>query len=294
MMKNLNWKKAGRMLWIDMTMRRKRILMLCLIVMGASFALLTYGAISSSTLSTMPSDVQEVFPLSIDKLQVASMVGNSEFVVLIASLVVFSGIFSTIEKQSDEIRYLMLPASALEKWVSRVAYVVIVGYGLVQLSYYIGVLLWCGAASLLGSDTPQVVLNMLFHPLTLVRDMGMVIPWTVYVCGYGLSFLIYTFYILCGTYYRHNPWLYTLLWGIGAYIFLVIAIGVTVAVAVINEWWTPKDMFSDGKYCLDFTPYTSWALVGGSVSVLLGVFFLWLSYRRFSCRQLERKRVFTA
>lgn len=293
-MTNLNWKKVGRMLWIDMSMRRKRILMLCLIVMGASFALLTYGAISSSNIGTMSSDMQDVLPLNMDTLKIASMVGNSQFAVFIASLVVFSGIFSTIEKQSDEIRYLMLPASALEKWVSRVAYVVIVGWGLVQLSYFIGVMLWCGAASLLGSDTPQLVLNIVFYPQTAARDIGIVMPWAVYVWSYCISFFCYTFFILCGTYHRHNPWLYSLLWGIGAYIFFVIAIVVIVIVAVVNRWWTPEDMLSGGKFNFDFTPYTLWALVGGSVMALLGIFFLWLSYRRFSRRQLERKRLFTA
>jgi len=292
-MKNLNWNKVGKMLWIDLTMCRKRILILCLIVMGATFALLTYGSINGTTLDTVPSEVQKMLPLDFHALQVATIVGNSEFVVVIASLVVFSGIFSIIEKQSDEIRYLMLPASVQEKWVSRVAYVVIVGYVFVHLSFLLGLFAWCGAASLLGSDLPQMVLRTVFHPLTMFNEIGMVVSPTMYISGFGMSFLVYTFYIMCGTYYRHTPWLYTLLWGIGTYIVFVISMGIVTALSINNNWWNLKEIFDGGHFNFDFTPYTPFVVVCGCVSVLLGLLFLWFSFRHFSRRQLENKRVFT-
>ena len=101
--------------------KKTNLLILSLIFLGVVAWLLFYTSVIPTA-----GDIQKTFPnitqneaIAINALRLPTII------VGLFTLIIPCYVFSNISSQSGEIRYLTLPATSAEKWLSRVVYVVV-------------------------------------------------------------------------------------------------------------------------------------------------------------------------
>ena len=216
-------------------------------------------------------------------------------VVGVAEVVIFSRVFANMSMRSGEISYLMLPATNSEKWLSRVAYVVLVGFVLVMAVYYLAIFC-CGLLGrLFHVESLSLILKMVLDSASVTELFNFPLPWQASLGNALSTFFIMAAFVLGGTWFRRLPWLYTALILLGTLFVLVISGGFGVGYyisrhteikAVIEDLAVNRNI--DGL----FAYLTPWFFIAVSaVLLVLSVVMLWLSYRLFCRRQLKAQRI---
>ena len=235
--------------------------------------------------------------LSITGAQLAALsaMGNMGTAVLVAQIVIFSRVFANMSTRSGEISYLMLPATNSEKWISRVAYVVLVGAVLTFAVYYLAVL-FCGVLGwMFDLESLSLLPKMVFDSSYVASLFHFHLPWQASLVNLSSSFFVVAAFVLGGTWFRRLPWLYTALILLGTLFVIVItgAFGVGYYISqhtdliqkvkAAAESHNLDAMFSLVKPLFYY--------VTTAVLTVLSMVMLWLSYRLFCRRQLQSQRI---
>lgn len=245
----------------------------------------------------MPEDIDNPLMKNFNKDMLAAIMASSNTgtVVSIFSYVFLSLVCSNMSNRSGDIAYLMLPATNLEKWLSRVIYVVVVGLVLIYGVYYLAVFLCTGIGHLFNVASLKLLGSMSFDISSTNMLLGMDIsPTTINILlllGYCMSFFMIAMFIWGGTYFRRLGWLYTalILMAIGfvsvfvlGFSFAFLNLDEMVAVARSTGEEGPSAMLSifDGLFF--------WSSI---VLIVLGILVIWLSYKVFCRRQIESHRI---
>ena len=235
--------------------------------------------------------------LSITGAQLAALsaMGNMGTAVLVAQIVIFSRVFANMSTRSGEISYLMLPATNSEKWISRVAYVVLVGAVLTFAVYYLAVL-FCGVLGwMFDLESLSLLPKMVFDGSYVASLFHFHLPWQASLVNLSSSLFVVAAFVLGGTWFRRLPWLYTALILLGTLFVIVItgAFGVGYYISqhtdlfqkfkAAGESHNMDAMFSLVKPLFYYTVT--------AVLTVLSIVMLWLSYRLFCRRQLQSQRI---
>lgn len=260
------------------------------------FLLTTGVMLFSSLVGALPSTVSEDSPLLVadktDKLIALMAISNSSLIVSTFICVILSRVCVNMAKRSGDIAYLMLPSTNLEKWSSRVVYVVVAGLCMCNLAHYLSIGLCEGLGYLLG-NAPLRQLYDVCNSWKAVEDVVKVKPTlSLYLFNYTSTFFIVGAFLLGGTYFRRLGWLYTALIVLTTIVVSCFVCGLAIsfyyqdeilAIAKLGDRsQAPAMLFKtlDGVFV-----FLNW------LSVAFGVLTIWLSYKVFCHRQLEAYRV---
>ena len=121
-----------------------------LLLVGAIFLVIL--AVALFSVLTPSITYSQIPDLTISSAEIAALsaMGNMGLAVNVAEVVIFSRVFANMSTRSGEISYLMLPATNSEKWLSRVVYVLLVGFVLI-LFVIVPTLPTCSISKFLGS-----------------------------------------------------------------------------------------------------------------------------------------------
>ena len=264
-----------------------------LLILGGTL-LVCVAVILIKTLSGTVSPWMERIPMKIDPtvFLVSDAMIYASNISGIVTLVFVSYVFINIGKRSGEIHYLTLPATNGEKWLSRVVYVIVVA-SLIQLMYYLSILICAGIGCLFDVEGLRRVGVLLFDPTYggfYNFTQRAVYRWT----SYANPVFQLSVFLLGGTVFRNVPWLKTALILFGG--MLAVTIPLTIE---IGRYVTRHPHFSEriktqaenGNpfFILEWIgPYMPYVLAAMAV---LSIVFVWLSYRLFCRRQLVHKKI---
>lgn len=261
-----------------------------LLLAGAVFLIVIAVALFSVFTPTAALSRNPFFNISTDEVAALSAMSNIGLVVLVAEAVIFSRVFANMSTRSGEARFLMLPATNGEKWLSRVLYVLLVGFVLVCAAYYLAVLC-CGLLGLsFGIKTFSLLPNMLFDSNYVASLIPVATPWQATMFNFSSPAFFFAAFVLGGTWFRRVPWLYTALILLATFLVFSFAGGAIFA----NYFSSQVETFNlDDPADLQafFDLLTPFFYVGSAVLLVLSVVMLWLSYRLFCRRQLEARKI---
>lgn len=246
------------------------------------------------TLSGTVSPWMERIPMKIDPtvFLVSDAMIYASNISGIVTLVFVSYVFINIGKRSGEIHYLTLPATNGEKWLSRVVYVIVVA-SLIQLMYYLSILICAGIGCLFDVEGLRRVGVLLFDPTYggfYNYMQRAVYRWT----SYANPVFSLSVFLLGGTVFRNVPWLKTALILFGGMLAVTIPLTIEIGRYVASH---PdfseriKTQAENGNpfFILEWIgPYMPYVLAAMAV---LSIVFVWLSYRLFCRRQLVHKKI---
>ena len=225
-----------------------------------------------------------------DALMVMTTVSYTSTVVGVIVFVVLSRVCANMESRSGDIAYLTLPATNLEKWLSRVVYVVIVGWVLVNAAYYLAILVCHGVGALLHIPSLNL-LGAVFNGWGSAEHVfNYHFPATVHFFNHSFVFFACAAFLLGGTFFRRLGWLYT---GLIMLLFLVLwsfGFGMAVGFLYQDEMVSlAKDMENGGNPLMILHLFGDVFTICGWLMVVLGVVMVWLSYHVFCRRQIEAR-----
>lgn len=301
-MTQFNRNRFLRLLKNDFLLNKKKILIILGVITGLVFAIYTlvgFGVVGADSIAGLNTDITKA-PESLKKflaffthenvMAVLTAASYASYVWGIASFVIMTRVFANLQDRKQEIDFLTLPATNLEKWSSRVAYVSLISIaGLVahSLGYAISLLVIYPFNSGFVNESLA-----LYGSSGVLEELGvtglcknMYLPM-VYISYVGLGMIL----IWAGTRFRRNAWLYTALWGLGIYCALVVfgALGMGIYIATSGVF----DHVSDSG--IIFTEIVNSVMriivVLMGLSFVVGLVLLPRSYKRFCRRQLEMNK----
>lgn len=243
------------------------------------------------------SPYMERTPFKVDKtmLLASEAESYSSYIVAIAMYVFISYVFVNMSKRSSEIGYLMLPATNVEKWLSRVVYVLAVA-AMVQMAGWLAIQICAIIGQLFDVEALSILAKMNdFYNDINDANMSPFVQTKFSLLSYMLNAFLLSAYLFGGTIFRRVPWLSTTIIVFGTY--FVVAMSAIFCFGYyafeINRELGPslKDQYDKNgpPWLFDklavYMPYVSIALF------IFAVVFLWLSYRLFCRRQIACKKI---
>ena len=282
-----NLRRCWSLLIGDLRNNHKDILLLA----GVAFLVFIGVAIFSVFTPTMT--MTSVPGMTISAVQAAaiSALSNLGLATTVAEAVIFSRVFANMSTRSGEVSYLMLPATNSEKWLSRVAYVLLVGGVLILAIYYVS-LYCCGLIGRLFDMESLALLPSLDNNyFTEMFHFDM--PKNINLINALSSFFFAAAFILGGTYFRRLPWLYTALILLATLFVILVVVGGFGMHYLLdgNAQLQLKEAAQAGQLNEMFNIMMPWLYTVSIVCGVLGVVMLWLSYRLFCRRQLEARKI---
>lgn len=280
--------------------KKTNLLILSLIFLGVVAWLLFYTSVIPTA-----GDIQKTFPnitqneaIAINALRLPTII------VGLISLIIPCYVFSNISSQSGEIRYLTLPATNAEKWMSRVVYIVVVGVVLVLVAQNLAILFSSAIGWIFDIKPLKLLTQLNYDSENYLKIETMKIGlFSSMTELYLMRFITIVFTIATpiffGTIFRRTPWLYMALILLGIYFILIIGFAfsmmgyfkshpeVIVSIVKLKESLGKEEFihFATETYISPFVR------VMGIVLSIFSIVFLWLSYRLFCRRQIACKKI---
>ena len=289
-MKQFSFNRFRQLLLSYMADNSKRLLILCGGLYAATLVMFTIGMLAGATLPTEQSPDLE---LNVKVLGLLMGIGYANNVSGLAMMVILTRVFANIESRTGDIQFLMLPATTLEKWLSRVVYVILVGCVLTTAVSYAAMLTWCGVASLLGFEDAGLLMTIMFHPFQAVEMTGLPLPSSLFFLNSATTILEVAFFIYGGTVFRHYAWLKSIA------IFFAVVMVIGIGFGIVMGYNIISDLANSGaatiseeavRETVSMTRYSGLFLWTGIVMCVLSPVFIILSYRRFGKRELESRK----
>lgn len=239
----------------------------------------------------------EKIPYKVDKNVLLASEGKSYagWIVTAVMYIFVSYVFINMSKRSDEIRYLMLPATNAEKWLSRVVYVLVVG-AVVLMMYNLSIPICAGIGRLLHIEI-LIALPQLFDYSTNPEflEIPPTLQWIFWWTSLASMVFLLSAFLLGGTVFRQVPWLSTTAIVFSTFLAVTFPLAVGFGKYVTESRPDLSDLIKKQSENNDFSwiynkleiylPYVNVGLF------VLGIVFLWLSYRLFCRRQLAHKKI---
>ncbi len=279
--------------------KKTNLLILSLIFLGVVAWLLFYTSVIPTA-----GDIQKTFPnitqneaIAINALRLPTII------VGLFTLIIPCYVFSNISSQSGEIRYLTLPATSAEKWLSRVVYVVVCVV-LVYITLNLAIL-FSSAIGWIFDIKPLKLLTQLNYDsenyvVIETIKMGLFSSMTeMHLMRFITIVFTIATPIFFGTIFRRTPWLYMALILLGIYFILIIGFAFSMMgyfkshPEVIESIGKLKESLGKEEF-IHFATETyisPFVRVMGIVLSILSIVFLWLSYRLFCRRQIACKKI---
>lgn len=289
-MKQFSFNRFRQLLLSYMADNSKRLLILCGGLYAATLVMFTIGMLAGATL---PTEQSPDIGINTGILRLLMGIGYANNVSGLAMMVILTRVFANIESRTGEIQFLMLPATTLEKWLSRVVYVILVGCVLTTAVSYAAMLTWCGVASLLGFEDAGLLMTIMFHPFQAVEMTGLPLPSSLFFLNSATTILEVAFFIYGGTVFRHYAWLKSIA------IFFAVVMVIGIGFGIVMSYNIISDLANSGaatiseeavKEAVSMTRYSGLFLWTGIVMCVLSPVFIVLSYRRFGKRELESRK----
>lgn len=281
--------------------RKTNLLILSLVFFGTVVVLL----FSTLLVSAPKEHLAEIFPIAPEGLIALSALSNASWIVIVVSFVFVCNVFANMSKRSEEMRYLTLPATNAEKWLSRVVYAVVVGVVLVFVCQNLAIWFCVAIGWIFDVESLKLLKEMAFDSSLYQEALKDTLPAALFAEAISTNvvtkFFIIAFLLFGGTAFRRTPWLYTALVLFGS---LVVFITIW---SFGHTWYikTHPEAFAEmvfhitslkgGKegfayYFVDYFVIPTMR-IWKMVAPVLAVIFLWLSYRLFCRRQIACKKI---
>ena len=286
-MKQFSFNRFRQLLLSYMADNSKRLLILCGGLYAATLVMCTIGMLAGATL---PTEQSPDIGINTGILRLLMGIGYANNVSGLAMMVILTRVFANIESRTGEIQFLMLPATTLEKWLSRVVYVILVGCVLTTAVSYAAMLTWCGVGSLLGFEDAGLLMTIMFHPFQAVEMTGLPLPSSLFFLNSATTILEVAFFIYGGTVFRHYAWLKSIAIFFAVVMVLAFAFGVWMGyhvVTAVTNGSTQAGSAQDVMELVSLTRHSALFLWSGIGTLALAPLFFVLSYRSFRKRQLE-------
>ena len=279
--------------------KKTNLLILSLIFLGVVAWLLFYTSVIPTA-----GDIQKTFPnitqneaIAINALRLPTII------VGLFTLIIPCYVFSNISSQSGEIRYLTLPATSAEKWLSRVVYVVVCVV-LVYITLNLAILFSSAIGWIFDIKPLQLLTQLNYDSENYVVietiKMGLFSSMTeMHLMRFITIVFTIATPIFFGTIFRRTPWLYMALILLGIYFILIIGFAFSMMgyfkshPEVIESIGKLKESLGKEEF-IHFATETyisPFVRVMGIVLSILSIVFLWLSYRLFCRRQIACKKI---
>ena len=289
-MKQFSFNRFRQLLLSYMADNSKRLLILCGGLYAATLVMFTIGMLAGATL---PTEQSPDLGINTGILRLLMGIGYANNVSGLAMMVILTRVFANIESRTGEIQFLMLPATTLEKWLSRVVYVILVGCVLTTAVSYAAMLTWCGVASLMGFEDAGLLMTIMFHPFQAVEMTGLPLPSSLFFLNSATTILEVAFFIYGGTVFRHYAWLKS----IAIFFAVVMVIGIGFGTVMCYDIISDINVSGEAavtkeavREAVSMTRYSGLFLWTGIVMCVLSPVFIFLSYRRFGKRELESRK----
>ena len=243
--------------------------------------------------ATLPTEQSPDIGIDMKVMRLITAIGYANNVAGIATMVILSRVFANMEQRSGEIQFLMLPATTMEKWLSRVAYIVLVGWLMPVVATYAGILTWTGVASLLGFEDGATLLRIMFDNAYALDMMHISYPGSLVFLTFAFAIFEVAYFIYCGTVFRHNAWLKSIAIFFAVVMVLGIGFGIVMSYNIISDIRVSGDAAVTKeavREAVSMTRYSGLFLWTGIVMCVLSPVFIVLSYRRFGKRELESRK----
>ena len=182
-MKQFSFNRFWQLLLSYLADNKKRLMILGGGLFAATIVLFTVGMLAGSTATVGKANV---IGIDMKVMRLITAIGYANNVAGIATMVILSRVFANMEQRSGEIQFLMLPATTMEKWLSRVAYIVLVGWLMPVVATYAGILTWTGVASLLGFEDGATLLRIMFDNAYALDMMHISYPGSLVFLTFAL------------------------------------------------------------------------------------------------------------
>ena len=289
-MKQFSFNRFRQLLLSYMADNSKRLLILCGGLYAATLVMFTIGMLAGATL---PTEQSPDLGINTGILRLLMGIGYANNVSGLAMMVILTRVFANIESRTGDIQFLMLPATTLEKWLSRVVYVILVGCVLTTAVSYAAMLTWCGVASLMGFEDAGLLMTIMFHPFQAVEMTGLPLPSSLFFLNSATTILEVAFFIYGGTVFRHYAWLKS----IAIFFAVVMVIGIGFGTVMCYDIISDINVSGEAavtkeavREAVSMTRYSGLFLWTGIVMCVLSPVFIFLSYRRFGKRELESRK----
>ena len=289
-MKQFSFNRFWQLLLSYLADNKKRLMILCGGLFAATIVLFTVGMLAGSTATVGKANV---IGIDMKVMRLITAIGYANNVAGIATMVILSRVFANMEHRSGEIQFLMLPATTMEKWLSRVAYIVLVGWLMPVGATYAGILTWTGVASLLGFEDGATLLRIMFDNAYALDMMHISYPGSLVFLTFAFAIFEVAYFIYCGTVFRHNAWLKGMAIFFGVVMVLAFAFGVWMGyhvVTAVTNGSTQAGSAQDVMELVSLTRHSALFLWSGIGTLALAPLFFVLSYRSFRKRQLESRK----
>lgn len=206
-----------------------------------------------------------------------SISGTSMVIAVVLMIVSTSSIYSNMNTKQERIRFLMLPATNLEKYLCRWLQFTIVGTILIVGSYCAADLCCWMVRSILGHGlglSMTYFFSKFYHGLFFHRVWrdGLIAYYEFNPSECIIFFTLLSTYHLGGALFRRVPYIFTTLAIIGGGIALTI-ISTTITAILLNQWNIPSalDWIESNKFVLPIILYV--------LPIVWIILCHWLSYR---------------
>ena len=278
--------------------KKTNLLILSLVFFGTVVVLL----FSTLLVSVPKGNWVKIFPVEPERLIALSALSNSTWIAIVVSFVFVCNVFANMSKRSEEMRFLTLPATNAEKWLSRVAYAVVVGVFLVFVCQNLAIWFCTAIGWIFDVESLKLLKGMAYDSSFYQETFKEVLPAALFSeatsTNIATKFFVVAFLLFGGIAFRRTPWLYTALVLFGSLVIFII---------VFNLGWfisfkTDVEAFEGLVRSLEshnggFAYYFMENVVVPTMRIwklvapVLGIVFLWLSYRLFCRRQLAHKKI---
>ncbi|MCR5129897.1 MAG: hypothetical protein K6C10_00345 [Prevotella sp.] len=250
----------------------------------AAYAFGIFSGVSTMGRANLPFD-QSLLPSF-------SAISNAGLVLLLIEIVALSSVFANMSKRSGEIQYLLLPATNGEKWFSRIAYALILGFVVPTLFYYLALLFASGIGYLFDIQSLSVLFKLNFDNsyVASVLPGEFTMHWWYTPVNWCMSIFFVAAFLLGGTIWRHQPWLYTSLSVLAFLFVMVFTSGFGIGYYFFKNGAFNKADLQENPFLIieDMQPF----IIGSAiVALLLSALMIWLSYRLFCRRQMETQKI---
>lgn len=206
-----------------------------------------------------------------------SISGTSMVIAVVLMIVSTSSIYSNMNTKQERIRFLMLPATNLEKYLCRWLQFSIVGTIIIVGSYCAADLCCWMVRSILGHGlglSMTYFFSDFYHGLFFHRVWrdGLIAYYEFNPSECIIFFTLLSTYHLGGALFRRVPYIFTTLAIIGGGIALTI-IGTTITAILLNQWNIPSalDWIESNEFVLPIILYV--------LPIVWIILCHWLSYR---------------
>lgn len=296
---SFNFRRFWQLLCLHFEESKKtNLLILSLVFFGTVVVLL----FSTLWVSAPKNHWAEVLPVAPESIIALSALSNAAWIAVVVSFAFVCSVFANMSNRSGEIRYLTLPATNAEKWLSRVVYAVVVGVFLVLVCQNLAILFCTGIGWIFDVESLKVLMGMAYDSSIYQEAFKDTLPAALFSEAVSANvvtkFFGVAFMLFGGIAFRRTPWLYTALVLFGSLVVFII---------IFNLGW----VIFYKTHIEDFEGFVQsfQSLEGGFayyimenvviptmriwkfVAPVLGIVFLWLSYRLFCRRQLAHKKI---